>query len=359
MKTSSRANREPGVEKRSRLRALLLGGSGLLSGAAREAFLAAGHEVTVLSRGTAELPAHPGLRRLRADRHDGGALGAALRGQRFDFTADFLAYDAADIERLLAAPGFVPGRLVMISSGQVYLVGEGARPPYREADAALPAVREPAPGTRDWREWAYGMGKRAAEAALARGFAARGVPSLALRLPVVQGEADGQASRRLWAWLERMRDGGPVLLPDGGTQQVRFIYAGDVAAALLRLAVMPEWPAAPALNLAQPGENTLKEFLELAAAGAGLHPRFVPVPAAALEAAGLAETCAPYWGRWCSRPDPSAGFAALGLRTRGPAEYLPAVVRAHLQALPALSHPGYALRAQELALAARLPGGVD
>jgi nucleoside-diphosphate-sugar epimerase len=341
------------------MKVLLLGGSGLLSGAAREAFLGAGHRVTVLARGSRALPQHANLSLLRADRHDAASLAGALKGTEFDFTADFLAYDAPGAERLLAVPGFVPGRLVMISSGQVYLVGEGARAPFVEADAALPAMPEPAPGTRDWREWAYGMGKRAAEAALLRGCAARGWPCLALRLPVVQGEADGQASRRLWAWLERLRDGGPVLLPDGGVQPVRFVYAGDAALALLRLAAMPDWPAAPALNLAQPGECTLKEFLELAARCGGLDQRFVSVPAARLAAAGLADTCAPYWGRWCSRPDPSAA-AALGLRARGPQEYLPSVVRAHLRSPLPASHDGYARRAEELTLAqelARGPGG--
>ena len=80
----------------------------------------------------------------------------------------------------------------------------------------------------------------------------------------------------------------------------------------------------------------------------------MPVPAAELESAGLADSCAPYWGRRCSRPDPTAAFQALGFRTRGPEEYMPAVVRAHLADPPAESHPGYARRAEELALAARL-----
>lgn len=337
-----------------KLKTLLLGSSGLLSGAAREAFLAAGHEVTVLSRGTRVLPPHPRLSELRADRKDPAALAAALRGRRFDFTADFLAYDAADVERLFAVPGFAPGRLVMISTGQVYLVTEGRLPPFCEGDSDAPLKPEPVKDTRDWHNWVYGMGKRAAEEALAREGAARSVPCLALRLPVVQGERDGENSRRLWAWLQRMRDGGPVLLPDGGAQPVRFLYAGDAALALLRLAALPAWPESPALNFSQPDDLPLLEFLELAARCGGLKPRFAPVAAAELEAAGLAGACAPYWGRWCSRLDASAAFELLGLRARGPREYLPGVVRAHLEQPPAVAHEGYALRAQELALAARL-----
>ena len=336
------------------MRILLLGGSGLLSGAALAAFLDEGHDVFAVTRGGRPRPARPRLTALTADRRDAGALAAVLSGQRFDFTADFLAYDAADVERLFGVPGFEPGRLAMISSGQVYLVSSSLRPPFQEVDADSPPSPEPARGSRDHGEWAYGMGKRRAEAALRERASARGVPALSLRLPVIQGEADGQASRRLWAWLERMRDGGPVLLPEGGEQRVRFLYAADAARALVTLAGIERWPDEPALNLAQPDEPTLREFLEQVAAVAGLAPRFVPVSADELGRAGLADTCAPYWGRWCSRPDPSRALELLGFRTLRVAEYLPAVVRAHLAEVPRESHPGYAHRARELELAARL-----
>ncbi|MEQ1833624.1 MAG: NAD-dependent epimerase/dehydratase family protein, partial [Candidatus Eisenbacteria bacterium] len=117
------------------MRILLLGSAGLLSGAAREAFLAAGHDVTVLSRGQRPVEAQPRLHAIRADRTDAAALAAALAGERFDFTADFLAFDAPDVTKLLAVPGFSPGRLAMISTGQVYLVTVDPRPPFRESDA--------------------------------------------------------------------------------------------------------------------------------------------------------------------------------------------------------------------------------
>jgi nucleoside-diphosphate-sugar epimerase len=198
------------------------------------------------------------------------------------------------------------------------------------------------------------VGKRAAEVVLRERASMRGAPALSLRLPVIQGEADGHASRRLWAWLERMRDGGPVLLPEGGEQRVRFLYAADAARALVTLAAAQRWPDETALNLAQPDEPTLREFLEQVAAAAGLVPRFVPVSAGELGLAGLADTCAPYWGRWCSRPDPSRALELLGFRTRGVAEYLPSVVGAHLAEVPRESHPGYVHRARELELAARL-----
>ena len=338
------------------MRILLLGGSGLLSGAAREAFLAAGHDVSVLSRGKRPLPTHPRLTAHVADRGEAASLAVALSGQRFDFTADFLAFDGGDVTRLLAVDGFAPGRFVMISSGQVYLVSADPRPPFRESDAEAPVMAEPQRGTRAHDNWVYGMGKRAAESALLRAAPARGISALSLRLPVVQGEADGSNSCRLWGWLERLRDGGPVLLPESGVQRVRFVYAADVAAALVALAERADWPAVPALNFAQPDECSLREFVEAAARLAGVPARFVPVAADTLAEAGLADSCAPYWGRWCSRLDASHALVEFGLRARTLGEYLPAVVRAHVAHPPAVSHPGYARRAEELALAARLAG---
>lgn len=325
------------------MKVLLLGGSGLLGGPTRDAFVAAGHDVTVASRGALANP--PSVRSIRVDRKDPGALAKALEGERFDFTVDLLAYDDADVTALFDS-GVAPGRLVMISTGQVYLVARDPRPPFREADATAPAMAEPEPGTRAHGNWVYGVGKRAAEAALVRESRARGVPSLALRIPAVQGEGDGASTARLWAWIERMRDGGPLIVPDAPSR-LRFVYSGDVATALLRLAEMESWPAMAALNLAQPDECSLREFLALVARALGVTPKFVPVDEARLADAGVADAL-PYTGRWWSNPDPTVA-RGLGFETRAPDAYLPSVVRAHLEHPPA-SHEGYALRAKELAL---------
>ena len=333
------------------MRILLLGGSGLLGRPAREAFLAAGHDVTVVTRGVRSIVPATRLRVLVADRTDVRALHDSLHNEHFDLTVDFLSYDATDLDRVFSVPAFSPGRFVMISTGQVYLVSRDAKPPFHEIDAEVPPMDEPPAGSRAWHNWIYGTGKRRAEARLTREHETSGLPTLALRIPAVQGEDDGHTSARLWGWLERFRDGGPVLLPENGIQPVRFVYAGDVAIALQRLAEGTSWPEARALNLAQPEEETLRTFVTRVAELAGATPQFVPVSAQAIADAGLDETCAPYWGRWYSRPDPTLALRTLGFRTRSPAEYLPAVVRAHLADPPRNSHDGYLHRAEELKLA--------
>jgi len=330
---------------------LLIGGSGFMGCHVARALVAAGHRVTVLSRGRRETPA--GTVILAADRGDPRSLAAALENRRYDVTIDFLLYDAADLERLLLVPYAALGRYFMISTGQVYLVTQGGDPPYMEEDAERTVSAEPPAGTRDHDEWSYGLGKRRAEKALLALRGTHGVRGVALRLPIIQGEGD--SSLRLWAYLERMLDGAPLVLPDGGQRLTRFLYAGDLARTLTRLAESPTLRNA-AYNLAQPDVVTLREFLERVARAAKLEPRFVDASWDECRAAGLDESFSPYAGAWTSVLDPSRAAAEWGFLGTRLEDYLPQVVRWHLEHRPAKSHPGYAQRARERELAARLVG---
>ncbi len=330
------------------MRVLLVGGAGFIGGHVSRAFLEAGHEVSVISRGRRPVPA--GVEHLRADRGDIEALSAAIEGRRFDFTVDFTAYDAADVERLLLIPYAALGRYVLISSGQVYLVTENPRMPSPEEESDRPITPEPEPDTREHANWVYGAGKRRAEGAVLALRETHGVRSVILRLPIVQGEADH--SLRLWAYLERLLDGGPIVLPEGGVHRLRHVYAGDVANAILRLAESPP-PRYAVYNLAQPEIVTLRELLTRVALAARVEPHFVDATWEEIVAAGIDPWFSPYAGKWSSMPDPAraAEWGFMGTRLT---DYLPRVVAWHLENRPAESHFGYAERQAELALAARL-----
>jgi nucleoside-diphosphate-sugar epimerase len=332
-----------------KLRALIIGGSGLLGAPATRALLARGHEVSVLTRATRAVPA--GACRLVADRRDSTALTAVLAGRRFDVVLDLLAYDGGDVARLFAVPRLEVGHYLLASSGQVYLVSAERRPPFREADADLPVMPEPAESAADHGNWHYGVGKREAERAARELEARRGVRATALRLPVVQGASDG--SRRLWAYLQRLRDGGPLLLPGGGEDRVRFVWAEDVARAVVAFAEGATAPAA-AYNLAQPDEPRLRDLVTTAAELLGVRANLVGCTWDALSRAGLDRSISPFSGPWCSRPDPSLALRDWGFEGTPSARWLPEVVRAHLAEADPPPHPGYMQREAELALAARL-----
>lgn len=329
--------------------ALLVGGTGFMGRHVARRLIADGHHVAVLSRGRRE-PV-PGTEVLTADRADHAAMAALLAGRRFDLTVDFGIFDAADLDWLSPLPLASLGRFVMISTGQVYLVAEGGTPPYAESDASRPAMAEPARDSSDHGAWSYGIGKRRAEAAM-RALGERGLEGVALRLPIVQGEGDG--SLRLWAYLERMLDGGPLVLPDGGRRPVRFLDVADLAQAVAHIAASP--PEHDAYNLAQPDILPLRVFLEQVARAAGIPACFVEASWEECRAVGLREFLLPYAGKWASVLDPARAAAELGVAGTRSDDYLPRIVRWHLEHRPAESHEGYAQRPGELALAARLAG---
>jgi len=329
---------------------LLIGGSGFLGRPTARALIEAGHRVTVLSRGTLELPL--GVQTLTADRGDRDAVAGALEGRRFDLTVDFLAYDSVDIEGLLFVPYAALGRYVMISTGQVYMVTAGARAPFREDEAEGDVTPEPEPDSADHGQWSYGAGKRRAERTLLGLKGTHGVRITILRLPIMQGEEDG--SRRLWGYLERMMDGGPIVLPDGGRQPARFLHCGDVARAIARLAIHP--PRASIYNLAQPDVPTLRDYLSIVARAGGFAPSFVEASWDECLAAGLDHAFSPFAGKWRSLLDPVRAATEWGFVAERSDEYLPRTVAWHLDHRPA-SHHGYAQRDRELALANRVASG--
>ena len=332
---------------------LLVGGSGFLGRHVARALLADGHRVTALTRGHA--PLLPGVTPLAADRGDASSLAAALEGRRYDLTVDFLVYGEQDVERLMLSTHASLGRYVMISTGQVYLVTAGAAPPYREEDAEGAVIEEPAPEGDDHAQWRYGVEKRRAERALLALRASHGLRALVLRLPILQGEGD--ATLRLWAWIERLLDGGPVLLPDGGRRPIRHLDVADLASAIARLARDGE-PRQAIYNLAQGDVVTLREFLERVAAAAGVRPRFVEASWDEIRAAGIEPEALPYAGRWSSVLDPARAAGEWGFVGARTEAYLPRIVRWHLEHRPQKSHRGYARRPLERELAARLGAGV-
>jgi hypothetical protein len=104
-------------------------------------------------------------------------------------------------------------------------------------------------------------------------------------------------------------------------------------------------------NLAQPDVLPLRDLLERIARAAGLTPTFVDASWEELRSAGLDEDIAPYSGRWASRLDPARAAMEWGFNCTSVDEYLPEVVRWHLDNRPGQSHPGYATRAREIEFA--------
>jgi 2'-hydroxyisoflavone reductase len=200
------------------MRVLVLGGGGFLGYHAVAAALAAGHEVTVLSRsGKAPLD---GVEALRGDRT--GDLGA-LRGREWDAVLD--TYTGADAVRATAEllRGSV-GTYGYVSGMSVYAPGGPAVPD--ETAPVRAAGREPDDDPLQERS----VAKLAAEAALAEVWDG---PVLVPRVGIMVGPRD-PSGRFSW-WPRRMRRAlagtAPrrVVGPGDPTREVQYSDARDIA----------------------------------------------------------------------------------------------------------------------------------
>ena len=336
--------------RKARMKTLVIGGTRNLGPDLVDALLARGDEVTVLNRGVtpADLPA--GVARLRADRASEKEMGEALAGTSWDTVIDATLYTGAEAEVLLRVLEGRCGRYVFWSTGQVYLVRAGISAPFRETDYDGPLMPEPPhENATDHDNWRYGIGKRDAEDRLRGAFVARGFPYVSLRMPMINSRRDHY--RRLAAYVHRILDGGPILVPDDqAALRLRHVFGDDVVAASLR-ATLPDVPAGTCVNVSQDDTFTLDDMLARIGRLMNREARTVKVPRAELERHGLLPHCSPWSGRWMSRLANDAGKHVLGMRYTSVDDYLPVLVEAALRT-PLTLVPGNDRRREEIALAA-------
>jgi nucleoside-diphosphate-sugar epimerase len=327
---------------------LVIGGNRFMGLGLVWRLLCGGHRVTLLNRGNLPDPFGDRVERLRADRST-DAFDRALAGRMFDRAVDFAGFTADDARRAVRVLSGRVGHFFFVSTGQVYLVREGCPRPSREDDYDGPTVPRP-PSPADHEDWAYGIGKRGAEDVLA---ASPALPTTRLRIPMVNGEHDHK--RRLEAYVWRILDGGPLVVPRAEAI-ARHVYGGAVIRAIATLVDVP--PAAGhAFNLAQAEQPTLRELIERIAQRLGARADVRELPSEALEDAGLSVRAAsPFSSAWMSLLDPRRAVAELGFEHPELEAYLDSILASLFAAWPREPPPSYAQRPGELALIRRFAG---
>ena len=328
---------------------LVVGGNRFVGYELAWRLLAGGHRLTLFNRGSRGDPFGERVERLRGDR-TAGDFSRLLAGRRFDAVVDFAVFRGEEAAEAAESLKGRAGHYVMVSTGQVYLVRAPRPSPARETDYEGPLMAAPT-STKEKEEWDYGMGKRAAEDVLVRAWESSRFPSTRLRLPMINGERDYY--RRLEGYLWRLLDGGPVILPDGGERPTRHVYGAAVARAIAGMLGRRD-TFGEAYNLAQDETPSAREILAIAGELLGATPRFVPVPAREIEAAGLdVVAVSAFSGAWMSFLDPGRAKSELGFRHEPLREYLGRIVAAFLAQPPASPPPALARRDEERALAVR------
>jgi nucleoside-diphosphate-sugar epimerase len=264
------------------VRVLILGGTRFVGRHVARMLLETGSEVTVLHRGvTGQAP--PGTRSVIGDRSEADGL-AGLGEARYDAVLDLSAY-FSDWTRTAAEA--LTGRVahyVFISSGAVY----------------RPAAQLPWPETTPFGPipiWGrYGEEKVASERLLWDAHAEGRFAVTVFRFPFILGPGNF-ADRESFAF-SRLEAGRPILLPGGGTALNQFVYAEDVARALVASLERPDRSGGEAYNCTHRSAITNRGWIELCAEVAGRDAQLVPIDEEALgvasETVDLTDIVFPY-----------------------------------------------------------------
>jgi nucleoside-diphosphate-sugar epimerase len=279
------------------MRILVIGGTQFIGREIVRHLTERAHEVTVLHRKERhDLGAE--VRNLQADRGDLATVSALISQGRFDVVFD-IAYDwqkgtpAEHVEAAARSCGDQLQRYVFMSSIAAYEPGLDLREsgPLAPDDSPNPYVRH----------------KVTAERMLFRMHAETGFPVATFRPPFVHGPR--QPFYREQFFWDRLLDGRPIILPDGGSGVMSWVYVSDLAEACVRAMEVPE-AAGEAFNVGHVERTTQRSFVELLARVAGVEPTLVPVARDKIAAAG-GQFAGPkdlYFGEYLDLPPYSANL---------------------------------------------------
>lgn len=253
------------------MKALFIGGSGVISSACVRRAADDGFDVTVLNRGrstTRPLPA--GVRELRADVRDLAAVRAALAEETFDVVADFLAFTPAHVRAAVETFAGRTGQYVFISSASAYQT-----PPARLPITESTPLRNPF--------WGYSRNKIAAEDVLVGEYRENGFPATIVR-PSHTYDATMVPLPGGWTTVERMRRGAEVVVPGDGTSLWVLTHNSDFAAGFTGLLGATS-AIGEAFHITSHEVLTWNQIYTLMAEAAGVEPRLVHVASEAIAAA--------------------------------------------------------------------------
>lgn len=248
---------------------LIIGGTGHVSGALTRAALAAGHRVTILTRGQRPLP--EGVKALQADRKDDAAFRQAIAGadQGWDLVVDCIGYLPADARQDVEVFRECARQFVFISTDFVF------DPAHR---------RTPQPFTNPFflQDDSYGANKRRCELQFIEGDTGAlqwtifrpchiyGAPSELGCLP------DAARDPNL---IAKLQAGEPLSLVGGGHFLQQPIEVNDLARLVLSVLGNP-LTAGRIYCSAGPDIVSSYQYYEIIASVLGVKARFTELPVA-------------------------------------------------------------------------------
>ena len=206
----------------SNLRALIIGGNGIISSSVSRLAVTRGFDVTLVNRGTSTMrPPIDGVRSLIGDASDAASIAAAIGNEEFDVVANFRSF----------LPEQVRGDIRLFAGRTAQYMYISSASAYQKPVAHLP-ITESTPLKNPF--WQYSRDKIASEDALVEAYRASNFPATIVRpshtydetlIPIEGG----------WTMLDRMRRGLPVLVHGDGTSLWTLTHARDFAVGFVGL----------------------------------------------------------------------------------------------------------------------------
>jgi nucleoside-diphosphate-sugar epimerase len=206
----------------SNLRALIIGGNGIISSSVSRLALERGFDVTLVNRGTSTTrPPIDGVRSLVGDASEAASISAAIGGEEFDVVANFRSF----------LPDQVRADIQLFAGRTAQYLYVSSASAYQKPVSHLP-ITESTPLRNPF--WQYSRDKIASEDALVEAYRSSGFPATIVRpshtydetlIPIEGG----------WTILDRMRRGLPVLVHGDGTSLWTLTHARDFAVGFVGL----------------------------------------------------------------------------------------------------------------------------
>lgn len=203
------------------MKALFIGGTGLISSACVELAVARGIDVVLLNRGQATRAIPANVQVLHGDIRDKDATSKLLQDLTFDVVADFIAFTPEHVEADLELFRGRTRQYIFISSASAY-----QKPPLNWPTTESTPLRNP--------YWPYSQAKIACEDRLMTAYREEGFPVTIVRPSHTYDERslplDGG-----YTVVNRMRAGKPVIVHGDGTSLWVLTHHRDFAKAFVGL----------------------------------------------------------------------------------------------------------------------------
>ncbi|MGO4537849.1 SDR family oxidoreductase [Paenibacillus sp. 2TAB19] len=208
------------------MKALFIGGTGIISSAITSQLLEQGHELYLLNRGSRNEGLPAGIKVLQADINDEARVAALIEDLSFDVVADFIAFVPSQLERDYRLFSGKTKQFMFISSASAY---QTPLSDYR--------ITEGTPLSNPY--WEYSRNKIACEEYLIKQYREQGFPITIVRPSHTYDERSiplgVHGSKGSWQVAKRMLEGKPVIIHGDGTSLWTMTHNSDFAKGFIGL----------------------------------------------------------------------------------------------------------------------------